>query len=136
MSSKPPKAVEIFIDRSLGRKIALPLAEAGAIVHLHDDHFAQDAEDQQWLTEVGKRGWLVLTKDQRIRYRPLEREALLNANVKAFCFMSGNVTFAEMAEVVSKALPSIIKIANKYDPPFIAGIYKDAIVKIVFPSRK
>ena len=128
---RPLDLVEIFIDRSLGKKIALPLVEAGAIVHLHDDHFEQNVEDEIWLTEVGKRNWLVLTKDQWIRRRPIERDALLNAELKVFCFMSGNVPFAEMAEIFVKALPAIRKTADSTQPPFIAGIYKDASVKVI-----
>ena len=130
-SSRPLDSLKIFIDRSLGKKIALPLIEAGATVYLHDDFFARDVDDQEWLTEVGKRGWLVLTKDQWIRRRPLERDALLKANLKVFCFMSGSISFSEMANVFAKALPAIRKIADSTPPPFIAGIYKDATVRII-----
>lgn len=115
----------------MGRRIAGPLIEAGAIVHLHDDHFDQGVEDEVWLTSVGKLGWIVLTKDQRIRYRAIERDALLNAGVKAFIFMSGNVSFSNMAQIIAKALPAIEKLVRNKNPPFIAGIYKDASVRII-----
>ena len=134
MNSGPLDSLEIFVDRSLGKKIALPLIEAGATVHLHDDYFEQNVEDQEWLAEVGERGWLVLTKDQWIRRRPLEREALLAANLKVFCFMSGSVPFSEIAEAFAKALPAIRKIADSTPPPFIAGIYKDASVRVILPK--
>ena len=134
LNSKLPDSLEIFIDRCLGKKIAVPLIEAGATVHLHDEYFEQNAEDQDWLAEVGKRGWLVITKDQWIRRRPLERDALLNANLKVFCFMSGSMPFSEMAEVLLKALPAIKKTAATKLPPFIAGIYKDASIRIILDS--
>ncbi|NOT49597.1 MAG: hypothetical protein HOP17_17875 [Acidobacteria bacterium] len=133
-NSKLLDKLEIFIDRSLGKKIALPLELAGAIVHLHDDHFAQNVEDQVWLSAVGKQGWLVLTKDQRIRRRPLERDALMNANLKVFCFMSGNISFAEMADIIAKALPAVKNLADNTSPPFIAGIYKDSRVKTLLTT--
>jgi predicted nuclease of predicted toxin-antitoxin system len=131
LRSKPPEPIEIFVDRALGRRIAAPLIETGARVYLHDDLFDQGVEDRIWLTEVGKRGWIVLTKDQRIRYRAIEREALLNAGVKAFIFMSGNVRFSDMAQIIAKALPSIEKFVRNHKAPFIAGIYKDASVKMI-----
>ena len=131
LNSKLLESLEIFIDRSLGKKIALPLIEAGATVHLHDEYFEQNVEDQEWLAEVGNRGWLVITKDQWIRRRPLERDALLKANLKVFCFMSGSMPFSEMADVFAKALPAIKKTAATNLPPFIAGIYKDASVRII-----
>lgn len=108
---------------------------SGSIVHLHDDHFAQDTEDVEWLTEVGKRKWLVLTKDKWIRRRQLERDALLAAKLRVYCFMSGNVPFAEMAETISKAMPSILELAEKTKPPFIAGIYRDGTVRVILSSK-
>lgn len=136
LSSKPLESINIFIDRSLGRKIAEPLREAGANVFLHDDYFAQDVVDEEWLAEVGTRGWIVLTKDKVIRRRTIEREALLNANVRAFFFMSGNIPFAEVAQIIAKALPGMHKFIVKHEAPFIAGIYKDASVMMILTRRK
>jgi uncharacterized protein with PIN domain len=56
-----------FVDRSLGRRLGIALREAGWNVELHDDHFKDDTPDEKWLEEVGKKGWVVLTKDKAIR---------------------------------------------------------------------
>jgi predicted nuclease of predicted toxin-antitoxin system len=133
-NSKPLETIEIFVDRCLGKRIGAPLAAAGAEVFLHDDHFPQDAEDHDWLTEVGKRGWIVLTKDQWIRRRPIQRDALLDADLKVFCFMSGSVPFSDMTQIISDCLPTIRKIVDKTRPPFIAGIYKDGRVKVLLKA--
>ena len=133
LSSRPPDP-EIFIDRSLGRRIADTLTVAGATVHHHDDHFSQGVEDEVWLTEVGERGWVVLTKDKSIRYRAIERNALMNAGIKAFFFMSGNFPFEQMAQVIAASLPKIRQFVEKHEAPFIAGIYKDGSVKLLFPK--
>ena len=61
---KPPEPFTWFIDRSLGRKIAVDLRAAGFRVEEHSDHFVHDAPDADWLAEVGRRGWIVLTKDK------------------------------------------------------------------------
>ena len=74
-----------FLDRSLGKHIvADALRQAGAAVAVHDDHFSQDARDEEWLRAVGERGWIVLTRDDRIQYRSQERTALIQAGVRAF----------------------------------------------------
>lgn len=52
------------------------LREAGYHCELHDDHFAHTTEDAIWLSSVAEQQWIVLTKDERIRYRPLELHAL------------------------------------------------------------
>ena len=47
--------------------VAGALREAGHVVLVHDDEFEPDARDVDWLQAVGQRGWVVLTKDARIR---------------------------------------------------------------------
>ena len=70
---KLPKPPTYFLDRSLGRiKLATALRQAGLNIEVHDDHFKQDAADEEWLAAVGKEGWVVFTKDQKIRYHPRE----------------------------------------------------------------
>ena len=61
-SEDPLETAVFFIDRCMGKsKIAVPLREAGIRVELHDDHFAQDAQDDPWLPVVGRKGWYVIT---------------------------------------------------------------------------
>jgi hypothetical protein len=58
----------------------------------------QDVADTSWLQLAGQRGWPVLMKDERIRYRPAERAALVAHQVQAFCLTGGNLRAAVMAE--------------------------------------
>jgi PIN domain-containing protein len=60
-------------------------------------------EDVDWLPFVGQRAWVVVTKDKRIRTRPLERQALINAGVRAFILVSGNLKGTEMAAIFAAA---------------------------------
>ena len=94
-----PTPPPLFIDRSLGKlTIATALRAQGVEVHTHDDHFAQDARDEEWLADVGRRGWAVITKDTRIRYRQTELAALVAGGVRAFVLTRGDLSGAEMAE--------------------------------------
>jgi uncharacterized protein with PIN domain len=80
---KPPDSFVVFLDRSLGKQIiATALRTAGFQVEVHDDRFSADAKDQEWLTEVGRKGWVVLTKDKRIKYRKVELAAVVAANAE------------------------------------------------------
>jgi hypothetical protein len=65
-----------FTDRDLGKRFPEILAAAGLNVERHGDHFAPDTPDEVWLEKVGKRGWIALTHDRRIRYKPNERNAV------------------------------------------------------------
>jgi hypothetical protein len=84
-SREPRRPTTFFIDRSLGdRFVAEALRTHGLTVRAHKDHFPPDAKDEDWLREVGRRRWVVLTKDKMLRYRQTETTALLEAKVRAF----------------------------------------------------
>jgi len=130
--SKRPDPV-FFLDRSLGKnRVATALRQAGATLHIHDDHFPPDAKDEDWLAEAGRRGWIVLTKDHRIRYRHVERLALMKAGVAAFILTSGDLQGEEMAQIFVKALPRITRFLKNHAKPFIAKVAKDGSVSLLF----
>ena len=131
--SKQPDELVFFLDRSLGKKrVATALRQAGAILHIHDDYFPPDAKDEDWLAEAGQRGWIVLTKDHRIRYRHVERLALMKAGVAAFILTSGDLQGEEMAQIFVRALSRIKPFLQKHAKPFIAKIAKDGSVSMLF----
>jgi PIN like domain len=107
--------------------VAEALRAAGATVELHRDHFAPDAPDVEWLTEAGRRGWVVLTKDDAIRRNPLERRALLAANVRAFILTSQSMSGPDMADLLARSLPRIASLARATAPPFIALVTRASV---------
>jgi predicted nuclease of predicted toxin-antitoxin system len=129
--SKRPDPV-FFLDRSLGKnRVATALRQAGVTIHIHDDHFSPDAKDEDWLAEAGQRGWIVLTKDHRIRYRHVERLALMRAGVAAFILTSGDLQGEEMAQIFVKALPRITRFLKNHSRPFIAKVARDGSVSLL-----
>jgi predicted nuclease of predicted toxin-antitoxin system len=108
--------------------IRTALVDAGLTVEIHDDHFDRDEEDRVWLRDVGARGWVVLTKDQRLRYRPLELAALRSSRARVFILVAGNLRGSEIAAVFVKALPRICRILASQPGSFVARITKAAEV--------
>jgi hypothetical protein len=64
----------------------------------------------------------VITKDDRIRYRAIEREALVRAGVSAFIFTGKDRTAQELAGIFLKALPRVRRTIRKNPGAFIARI--------------
>jgi hypothetical protein len=121
-----------FVDRSLGKHdVPAALRAAHARVEVHDDHFAVDARDEDWIIEVGRRGWVVLTKDDNIRRRPLERMAVRVARISLFALSGGNMRGVEMGAVLATALPRMIALLRRTKPPLIARVTKAAIVSML-----
>jgi hypothetical protein len=84
------RPLEFFFDRSLGKISAHRLRDAGYTVHLIADFYPDDTQqigDSEWIAEGCQRGWALLTKDQRIRYRTDELAALTDGHL--FCLADG-----------------------------------------------
>ena len=127
--NEPHESSIFFVELSLGStKVCDQLREAGANVEIHIDHFKEDEDDPVWLTEVGVRGWSVLMKDERIRYRAVELEALIQGKIPAFVFANGNQSGKVMADAFAKAFPKMINYVRKFEPPFIAKVYIDGSI--------
>ncbi|MGH3301128.1 MAG: hypothetical protein ACRDOK_05450 [Streptosporangiaceae bacterium] len=99
LAAAPP---EFLIDRSLGRlQLAKALRETGLTVRTLADVYgeaaAQKTEDVEWIGLAAAQGWVVLCKDDRIRRRPAERQALTAGRLRAFCLMNANLGFADQA---------------------------------------
>ena len=76
-----------------------------------------------------------MTKDKRIRRRIIEREALVNAGVRAFVMGSGNLSGAAMARVLAAAMPDMLKMIATQPAPFIARINQNAKIELLHPPK-
>ena len=74
------------------------LADAGLQLRLHKNLFKPDCPDVDWLPEVARNKWVLLTKDKGIRRRPIERQALLIPGARSFILTAGEMTGQEIAE--------------------------------------
>jgi hypothetical protein len=125
-----------FLDRAL-QSYALrdALKALGAHVEMHRDYFQEDAEDVDWLPEVAARGCIILSKDQ---FNWLEREAIRNANGRAFLLIQGSLPGDEQVAIICGALRRILRILKATPAPFVARIYRTSKVSIMpkeFRSR-
>lgn len=132
-SPKQPEKPTFFVDRQLGRyKFAGILRAAGLDVLIHDDHFAPETIDTEWLATAGERGWVVITRDERIRYRAAERETVRRAKVRAFVLAAhGDLRAEVLADIFLRALPKVRAILAKEGPPFIAKIWRDGQAALI-----
>lgn len=128
-SATPPDDVIFVVDECLGGTLVRDaLSLKGATVKLVKEEFGEGAQDIDWLPEVGRRGWIVLTKDQRIRRRPVERDAFVDARVRGFFLAARALRGPEVAELFATFLPRMLQVVAQYRAPFIAIVRRDGIV--------
>jgi hypothetical protein len=122
-----------FVDRSLGKGIAEALRACGLAVHtmasVYGEKRAQRLPDRVWLRDAGRNGWIVLTKDDAIRRRPAERDALIDAGVRVFCLTSAQLRGAEQAARFVENRHRIIRQSRK-PGPYIYGVYAGRIARL------
>ncbi len=104
-----------YVDECLGRRVAAALADAGHEVHAAVDLHAGEP-DHVWLPEIGRRGWILITKDQRIRRNPLEVHAILNAGVRAFVITALDLTPADVIALLMRRMTKIVRICQRKGP--------------------
>ena len=70
----------LFIDRDTWSYVLDDALRAAGIPFVaHRQLFAPDTPDTEWIAEVGRRGWVVVTRDKNIRRRPNELRAVRDA---------------------------------------------------------
>jgi predicted nuclease of predicted toxin-antitoxin system len=132
--SRPPDPFVFFVDRSLGKHVvADALREVGARVEIHDEWFPPDSSDEEWLAQAGRKGWIVLTKDNRLRYRPREKAVLLRSNVRAFILTARNLTGEEIAKAFTLALPRIENFLRRHAKACIVAVSRDGSLRPIVP---
>ncbi|MGO9948422.1 MAG: hypothetical protein ACLPWG_16410 [Steroidobacteraceae bacterium] len=121
-----PHELVFFTDRDLGRQFPETLRAAGVRVERHDDHFGPDTLDEEWIGEIGRRGWIAVTRDARIRYSPLALSVLMEFGTQLFVLV-GKLTTAEAAETFLKWRERIAETVAGERGPFIAKIRRDGV---------
>ena len=133
MAREPEQQPEFFVDRSLGKSIVEALRDVGLTVHSMADVYgekrAQRLADEVWLRDAGENDWIVLTKDDAIRRRPAERDALTEAEVRAFCLTSAQFRGAEQIERFVSNRHRILRQARR-SGPYIYGVYESGLKRL------
>lgn len=112
-----------FTDRDLGKALPDSLRAAGFAVERFDDHFGPTTADEDWLATVGKRGWTVLTHDERIRYKPTERDAVMKHGV-GLILLIGDAPHPALGRNVINSRDSLEAFLDATPVPFIAKLYR------------
>ncbi|MGH8470429.1 MAG: hypothetical protein ACREVY_16090 [Gammaproteobacteria bacterium] len=87
-------------------------------VERHRDHFPHDCADEDWLRIIGRRGWVAVSHDRRIRYKPNELAAVVRHRVTLLVVV-GKAPFSQLARHFVTTGPRITKFLAKHTPPLI-----------------
>lgn len=110
----------LFVDRSVPRSVAQALQLVRDDVRWLEDEFPHDTPDPVWLSEMGRRGWVVLTRDKHIKTRPAEKQAIIDAGVGCFVInQKQNLSRWGYLKLIAKSLDEIEAVFAAEPTPFI-----------------
>lgn len=91
------------------------------------------AVDTAWLPIVGQAGLVVLTRDERIRSRPLERQALLDHDVRA-CFLTSGGSLDLFSQLWLRYWDDIESLVAEQPAPWLASVTRTGVR--IFDTRR
>jgi len=107
-----------FFDNNIGQFMVLGLRGFGEDVYHLTDHFPPDTRDEVWLRFVGDQRMALVTRDKRIRRRPLEVDAIKRHNVGAFILVGKQMGKWAQIEQVIHAWQKMTEAASSTPTPF------------------
>ena len=130
LTSAPPR---FYVDVGLGG-LAVPalVRRLGCEALTKIEIFGQRrVEDTEWIAWADREQLVVLTKDDAIRRRPLERAALAESSLRVFCLTNANLTKAEQVARFEERWPAILRKCRTAGP-FVCGVYADRLQDLPF----
>jgi len=126
-SKKQPEQVQFFLDRSLGSRVMPEVfREHGLSILVHDEMFAQDTPDEEWIGQVAENGLVAVTLDQRIARNPIQLHAVHVSGLRLITLLGGNVPAEKLALNFVNASQAIERFATQHQAPFIAKLSRPA----------
>lgn len=114
--------MKFFIDNNLSAKLAAGMKGFGEeVVHL-TEVFPGDTDDEEWLRFVGDNGWVVITRDERIRRRKAQREALRDHKVGAIFLGGKSRGRCDLIQQLVRNWDKIKEVATARERPFAVRI--------------
>lgn len=121
MSEPPPASSwaeppEFYLDENLaGRTVRRFITELGYRVHTGASVFSKavldkSLSDNDWLPIAGRKGWVVICRDQHILLRDGELKAYLDAKVHLF-LLPGDIARAQIIELLQVNLREMCTLA-------------------------
>lgn len=90
-----------------------------------------ETKDREWIPTVASEGWIIITRDKRIRDRVAERQAVLDYGAKIFTIASkGNLSDWEKFGILMPRWRDIEKYGSEKGP-FIYDVYRTRIRRVL-----
>ena len=124
-----------YFDRNIGVRVpkALRSVRPPICIKYHQEvGFPLDAPDDEWLAQVGAKGWVVVSQDRKFHQLQSELAAVQAHSVRCFYLHGGSqprwCTFRDFICALSR----MVEIANHEPAPFIYELKGRRLCRVTF----
>jgi hypothetical protein len=129
--SRPLKGFTLYLCQNVDfDELAEALDKANIRYQRHRDHFQSWVDDTVLLPLVGRKGWILITTDQRQRTRHIENQKIRQYRVREFVFAGGSLGAQALCTALIKAKNKMRKLCRASRGPFIASISRSGDVRL------
>jgi predicted nuclease of predicted toxin-antitoxin system len=112
-----------FLDRTIDNPTVLNgLRDIGCSVIPHHALFKHNEDDNVWIEEVSKKGYIIITNDKKISSRALEIKSVIIHKARMLCLTNGNMSSSTQLEVLKSGMGLIKKHIKEAVPPYIVRV--------------
>ena len=125
--------MKFFIDNNLSEHLANGMRAFGEEVMHLKEVFPEDAEDPEWLEYIGSKGLLLVTRDEKVRRRPVELHALRQHRVGAFFLGGKNLSRCDLIQQLVRNWSRMKQLASNTKRPFAFRVPRSGTKLVSIP---
>jgi predicted nuclease of predicted toxin-antitoxin system len=111
-----------FFDNNLSQNLVDGLKAFGEdVLHLKEV-FEDNEQDTVWLKYIGDKKFFLVTRDEHVRFNPIELQTLKQHNVGAFFIGGKNLSRCAIIQQVVRNWPRVKEFSAKTKLPFLYRI--------------
>ena len=116
----------LFLDRDQGNKV-IPgfLQRTGLKVECHSKYYKDDLEDDIWIRDVSRKGWLIVSSDKGLENDVANKLAVIESKAKVFILEENGSRGEYWAAAIIVSWKTIYELAGDNPGPFYVNIQKD-----------
>ena len=111
----------LFFDRDVGTTFPRALREltVPTPIEFHQEHFASDSPDDEWMAEIGRKNWIVVGHDRRHHREKAELDAINLYSIGCFYLWGANAVKWQKMRCFLRAYERILERAQNAQKPFV-----------------
>jgi PIN domain-containing protein len=133
-------SLTFFFDVCIGRRLpkALQMLAPPFAVEYHGSEacpFAHDMPDDEWLADIGKRGWIALSFDRRFHRQDPAENAIRQHGVGCFYLWGAQAPIWDTVRFFVRHSDKIMNLAEKSERPFVFRLSASGEVHSMLKDR-